>query len=1124
MRNLKRFLAMTLTMLMVVGSFSFASFAKSFDDVYDYANAIDVLSDLGVIWGYEDGTFGPDDTVQRWHMALWIAKMETGKVSSDDYVTVWKADANFTNFTDVTVDQAVGAINYASDEGIIIGRSATIFDPTAGITYQDALTMVVRALGFGGSAMDAGYPWKYINKASQLGLEKGISGVAYTDVLTRAETAQILANALYVKDSSGKTYISDVFGLATVVITGDNNYMINNAASVAKTGFVSFNLLNSDGTINNNVTYHLPASAFGIEAADVDKYIGASFRVTTADNFQSLGVVIANPSKTFDAADIVGQGTPAAPSGETVKLGADTYKAVKGYTSLYNAQGNTVNTSEILVYVTNAVEPASSGYFTADANGNLLDKTGKIVAYYAPAITGSYAEPYVVKTNNAYTLVAVSELKGGALGAIWNATYTNAYALTTNTYDLVKNNKHATAVAYDDNNDGVYDRLFYTYQSIANIYANADTPAVANDYYLDQKSGRTSLVVSKFIDNATGEALAAAPTGYIRYSYDPLSKYLTVYQNYTYGTGLVTAVNTSAATVVIGGTQYSVGIATYPGAVFSAVAANDQTGLSTALVGKQVNFILDSGIVVKIFDAASASTYIVFDNITGLTSQGYATALVYAQSAQASVITIATINGYSYQTYLLMASQNSLSSIFDTLDSGDLFLGTKDALGFWHLTSVSEYTYLAGWNRNPDHRYPSFKSSIFFKNGIANTSDNWYYDGKLIGSAKAFTQFNTSASTLYIVYNSDTDKFTTRVGIPLDGAEINVYDGMFVVMSSDTTYGPTASFVYVNDGTLSGYYTTGAWTNTGYDTVIYVPANAAAYLVTNDLGTTGMQLGYIWTYGNVLDMTTGKYTTVKTTNNTQLTLNSFYTVSNGYIEDIITPYTDGALVKEGLLKAYGTYYSSIDAFMGPDSNSYSSYTIIYSLDANGNLVVDANGNFVKYTADISKTAYVPVYYYAADDASSRVILTLPAPTVYGSATAPLQPTVNGDFNVFGNIPTDLYTALTAANHFFGTNNSHTQSAWLKIYYNDATLVTSGSDPQGLIDVDTGLVKDYILQNPLFTLGGTYYMSLKYMPNRGTLPNYDTTTPSSNYYVMYFRYNQQTYKVYVDVSFTAPQQP
>jgi hypothetical protein len=1147
MRNLKRFLAMALTVLMIAGCFSFASFAEKFDDVYDYDDAIDVLSDLGVIWGYEDGTFGPDDPVERWHMALWIAKMETGKVTTDDYLTIWRAEENYTDFTDVAVDQAIGAINYAADEKIIIGTTPTTFAPTAGITYQDALTMVVRALGFGGKIMDAGYPWKYINKAAELGLEKGLSGIAYKDVLTRAETAQILYNALYAVDADGKTYIADVFGLTTVIITGTTSYRIIETESVIKTGYVSFNVLNGDGSINGDVTYHLPETAFGIEKGKADNYVGASYKVVTDDNFKTVKKAIACPSKVFDAADIVGKGAYNAPS-PILTLGEDTYEAVKKYSSLYNEQGIKGNIPEILVYTTNLTQPTSDGYFKVDKDYNVLDKDGKIVAYYAPAITGTYQNPYAKRLGNGAYTVFLNNSEIIAAGGVWYGVTLNEYSQTTDTWNLVKNNKYASAKVYDDNCDGVYDRLFYTYHEFGKIYANADTPDVGDDYYIETGLAKPSLVVKKFIDGATGEALAAAPSGYIRYSYDPLSKYLTVYETYTFGTGLVTTVNKAAAKAVIGGTQYSVGIATYPGAAY------DNTGVNVNLIGKQVNFILADGIVIRVFDSAVATNYIVFDNLTGLTSAGYATALAYVQSNQASVITIATINGYSYQNYVLLAEKGSLRSTTKALDTGDLFTGTKDALGFWHLTEIKDYTYLAfeppnkyshKYDRIPGTDYSDPDNVIYFRNGIANTLDRFYYDGKNYGTLKSFAQFNTNANTLYIVYNENKDRFYTAKGIPVNGAKILIDEAVFVDTYNDaSTNGPTARFVYVYDGSLEGQYLTNAWQAYEYDTVIYVDHNSVKDpLVTNDLGSTGTLLGSTWQYNRVLDMINGKWITVQTAYNLQLKPERFYTVSNGYVEDEVD--LNEGIINEGLLKEYGIFYSIIEPLDGRPDIEYSAYTYLYKLDGSGNVVFDPNnGNLINYNSgDIGvKYDYLPVYYYVGDARGSRVILCLDEASVKGEypskaeydankfgvgknelltyayhylPTKMTQTPTSVIFRILGAdersavnyfvVPQALYEALSACNprnrDDWDTDNYNTYDNWMRIYdsYGDE-VYNWESDFTVLVDNVT--IGDRVAKTPI------YAMALRRSSNAAYSP-----LPIGVYTIL-FKYNNAIYRVYV----------
>ncbi|MHB1152043.1 MAG: S-layer homology domain-containing protein [Eubacteriales bacterium] len=1019
MRNLKRFLAMTLTMLMVIGCFSFASFAQDFDDVYDYADAIDVLSDLGVIWGYEDGTFGPDNTVERWHMSLWIAKMETGKVTTDDYLTIWRAEENYTDFTDVAVDQAIGAINYAADEAIIIGTSATTFAPTAGIMYQDALTMVVRALGFGGKTMDAGYPWKYINKAAELGLEDGITGVAYKDVLTRAETAQILYNALYTVDASGKTYVSDVFGLSTVVITGTPAYKITQTEAVIKTGFVSFNILNADGTINTDVTYHLPATAFGLTAANADNYVGASFKVTTKNNFKTLGIVIANPSEVFAANDIVGAGTAAAPSA-LLTLDGTSYQAVNKFSALYNTQGIKGNTDEILVYTTNLTQSTADGYFKVDANYNVLDAAGHIVAYYAPAITGSYAAPYVkLLGNSTYTPFANNNdnQKASILaaGGVWNAAVQNTYAQSVNTYDLVKNNKYATAVAYDDNADGMYDRLFYTYQEFTQISYDAAT--------LKYNVNGGQVAVAKFIDGTTGEALAAAPAGYIRYSYNPLSKYLTVYETYTYGTGLVTTVNTAAQKIVIGGTQYTVGFGNFPGAAY----ANSGVGLS--LVGKQVNFVLVDGVVVRVFDAAVATSYIVYDNMTGITSQGYGTALVYVQAPTATVITIATINGYSFQQYWLFAQQGSLANIMP-LETGNFFIGTKDALGFWHLQTQA-YNYSLQQEQEVS---VSVLNGIVFENGV----------GTGTGFTPAMAAFETSADTVYIVYDATHDRFYTRKGVPTDGSAIGVDGGLFLSIPAANT----ANFMYANEGWFSNFNIQAAPpVFASSDTVIYVNRSAAPTLITNNIGTTGTLLGNTYQYGNVLDMITGKLVTVQANYNFTLEGGCFYRVYNGYIEGKVIPdstYNEvnhAAIdITTGWLRSYTAYSSGIDtalvAGQTADNNVTSTKTYIFKLISGDVELVDGALVNRAVTAPLA-AVNSKVYFYTGGQTSNRVMLI--DETFTNAIVVPSTPAITGSVEINGGIFVgNILTAVTA-----GTP----AGATLKYQWMKSTFIDGGMNYQ-----------------------------------------------------------------------------
>ena len=186
----RRFLSAALAALMLAGSAVTAG-AKTYDDVRDDSRGaaeISMLSDIGVIKGTSEDEFSPDEQVSREQMASLLFRLMLGR---DD-----AGRENTTRFEDLYEPYYNGAISWAAASGFIRGTSEKTFDPRGGITKQDAMTMLVRALGQENTSMNAGYPWSYINQAVRLGLDRNLEDVRYTDTLTRAECAVILANAL----------------------------------------------------------------------------------------------------------------------------------------------------------------------------------------------------------------------------------------------------------------------------------------------------------------------------------------------------------------------------------------------------------------------------------------------------------------------------------------------------------------------------------------------------------------------------------------------------------------------------------------------------------------------------------------------------------------------------------------------------------------------------------------------------------------------------------------------------------------------------------------------------------------------------------------------------------------
>ena len=156
-KNLKKVISSVAALTMVASSV--AAFAVDFPDVEStasYAQAVQELSALDVISGYDDGTFGPDKLVTRAEITKMIVDALAERSSAE-------ASTESTKFADVSADHwAKGYINQGVADGFIAGMSDTEFDPDANVTYVQAQKMLVSAIGYETCAQaQGGWPIGY---------------------------------------------------------------------------------------------------------------------------------------------------------------------------------------------------------------------------------------------------------------------------------------------------------------------------------------------------------------------------------------------------------------------------------------------------------------------------------------------------------------------------------------------------------------------------------------------------------------------------------------------------------------------------------------------------------------------------------------------------------------------------------------------------------------------------------------------------------------------------------------------------------------------------------------------------------------------------------------------------
>ncbi|RHR86354.1 S-layer homology domain-containing protein [Butyricicoccus sp. AF15-40] len=164
-------------------------------DIKVKSDVVDTLVSLGVIEGFEDGSFQPNGTVTRAQMAKMIYVLRTGNSDASAY------NDDKTTFTDINGHWARGYIKYCQSLNIIAGKSSTIFAPNASVTAQEAAKMLLVTLGY--DAQKAGLVGSgWASKTNALADENGLLddvNTSFTAACPRQYAAQLIYNAIDAK-------------------------------------------------------------------------------------------------------------------------------------------------------------------------------------------------------------------------------------------------------------------------------------------------------------------------------------------------------------------------------------------------------------------------------------------------------------------------------------------------------------------------------------------------------------------------------------------------------------------------------------------------------------------------------------------------------------------------------------------------------------------------------------------------------------------------------------------------------------------------------------------------------------------------------------------------------------
>jgi hypothetical protein len=233
----KSFVSFALAASLLVSAAVPAAFAATPSDVVGkpVQSAVEELSALGILNGYEDGTFRPENEITRAELAKVIV-IGSGNEAAATLMAGVKP-----SFKDVKAGAwYTGYINAAAAKGFIQGYNGN-FRPSDPVKFEEVVAILVRALGYKEAKLSGAWPYNYLIAGTDAGLFEGV------DI-----TPGTLANRGIVAELTSNTINSDTVTYSA--LTGD---LVTGDKLIKKIGITSSDILVSPKLTGDNKTVGL---------------------------------------------------------------------------------------------------------------------------------------------------------------------------------------------------------------------------------------------------------------------------------------------------------------------------------------------------------------------------------------------------------------------------------------------------------------------------------------------------------------------------------------------------------------------------------------------------------------------------------------------------------------------------------------------------------------------------------------------------------------------------------------------------------------------------------------------------------------------------------------------------
>lgn len=333
----RRFLSGLLSAALVVGLLvlppASAAGTSGFTDIADArtADAAEMLRLLGVVDGTGGTSFKPGGTLTRAE----FCKMTVEIMGRGDEEP---AQRSRTIFTDVGPTYwARGYVNLASSITIgggtgedasagtrlIMGVGDGTFQPNRAITYGEAVTILMRVLGYSDGDVATGTNWYdgYVGLGQSSGLADGLT-ISGGDNITRGQAAILFYNLLFTESKGG-----DQIYLTTLGGSLENNAII-----------LSTNATADDGTTGSVLT---TSGTYKTERATFDETLNGTRGQLVLDKEKKLLAVLPEEGSTLRSVTVMGT-----PEANAIPVLGDETISVTLQTPVYKSDSQSADTYE----------------------------------------------------------------------------------------------------------------------------------------------------------------------------------------------------------------------------------------------------------------------------------------------------------------------------------------------------------------------------------------------------------------------------------------------------------------------------------------------------------------------------------------------------------------------------------------------------------------------------------------------------------------------------------------------------------------------------------------------------------------------------------------------------------